>query len=83
MIANVKPNQTLKWTVAHERKTLNQSVVCISQFYLAVLKTIRINATHYVMMITPDKKTARNSIKSFVPLSNTFFYRFHEKFTRL
>ena len=47
-------------------KKLNISVVFMSQSYFAVPKTIRLNATYDFIMKYVTKKTATNSIKSFV-----------------
>ena len=52
-------------------RNLNISLVFISQSYFKVPKTIRLNATHYVIMKIPNqKRTSTNSIKS---LSNVGF----------
>ena len=43
----------LKW------KKLNISLAFISQYYLKILKTIRLKATHYFIMKIPNKRELR------------------------
>ena len=55
MLSNKKLNPTVTVLFIRDRK-LNISLVLITQFYFAVLKTIRLNSTHYFVMKIPNKK---------------------------
>ena len=58
MIADMKANKKLNHVVTElflKRRKLNISLVFISQSYFKVLKTIRLNATHFIMKI-PSKR---------------------------
>ena len=59
MITDMESNKTLSPIVIElflEGRRLNISLVFISQSYFKVLKTIRLNATHYFIMKIPNKK---------------------------
>ena len=59
MIADMEVNKKLKPIVAEffmKRRKLNISVAFISQSYFAVPQTIRLNVTHYFIMMIPNKK---------------------------
>ena len=47
-------------------KELNISLVFIFLLYLKVPKTVRLNAAHYFIMKTPNKRQLQQSVKSFV-----------------
>ena len=65
MTADMESNKKLSTTVTklflRERK-LNISFVCISKFYFKMLKTARLNATHYFTIKICNKSTSRNTI---------------------
>ena len=68
MIADMESNKTLNPIVTElflRGRKLNISLVSISQPYLKVPKTIRLNSTHFIMT-NPNKRTSSNSVKSFV-----------------
>ena len=58
MIANINSNTklTLIVTELFLKRKLNISLVFISQSYFKVLKTIRLNAPHYLIMKIPNKR---------------------------
>ena len=59
MITDMESNKTLSPIVIElflGGRRLNISLVFISQSYFKVLKTIRLNATHYFIMKIPNKK---------------------------
>ena len=59
MIADMEFNKELSSKVTEltlRGRKPNISLVFISQSYFEVLKTIRLNATHYFVMKTPNKR---------------------------
>ena len=59
MIADMNANKKLNPVVTElffRGRKLNISFVFISQYYLKVPKTIRLNATHYFIMEIPNKR---------------------------
>ena len=69
IIAGMKANKKLSPRVTEfslrERK-LNILLVFISQYYLKVSKSMRLNSRHYFIIEIPKKRALTNSIKSFV-----------------
>ena len=59
MITDIESNKKFSPTVIElflRGRKLNISLVFISQSYFKVSKTIRLNATHYLIMKIPNKK---------------------------
>ena len=59
MIADMESNKKLSPKVTElfmRGRKLNISLVFISQYYLKVPETIRLNATHYFIMKIPNKR---------------------------
>ena len=69
IIAGMKANKKLSPRVTEfflrERK-LNILLVFISQYYLKVSKSMRLNSRHYFIIEIPKKRALTNSTKSFV-----------------
>ena len=67
MIVDMEANKKLSPIVTElflrERK-LNFSLVFISQCYFKVPKTIRLNATHYFIMKTPNKREPQQIVSN-------------------
>ena len=63
MIADAEDNKDMSLIVFLRERKLNISIVFISQSYFKVLKTMRLNATHYFIMKIPNKIEIRQ-IKS-------------------
>ena len=58
MIADIESNKKLRPIITElflRGRKVNISLVFISQSYLKVPKTIRLNATHYFIMKIPNK----------------------------
>ena len=55
MIADAEDNKDMSLLVFLRERKLNISIVFISQSYFKVLKTMRLNATHYFIMKIPNK----------------------------
>ena len=71
MIADVEANKKISPIVTElflKGRKLSIPLAFISQSYFKVPKTIRLNATHYLIMTIPDlqNRTSTNSNKSFV-----------------
>ena len=87
MIADMKANKKLNHVVTElflRRRKLNISLVFISQSYFKVLKTIRLNATHFIMKI-PSKRQLQQialnhssdiAFKNLMKLYKYFFFFF-------
>ena len=62
MIADMEANETLSPIVIElfwRGRKLNISLVFISQSYFKVPKTIRLNATHFVMKISKKRELSK------------------------
>ena len=69
MIADMQANKKLSPIVIElflRGRKLKNSLVFKSQSYFKVLKTIRMNTTHYFIMKIPNKRFPTNNIESLV-----------------
>ena len=69
VIVKMESNKTLSPNFTElllRGKELNISFVFISQLYLKVPKTVRLNAAHYFIMRIPNKRQLQQSVKLFV-----------------
>ena len=62
MLNNKKLNPIATELIIRGRK-LNNSLVFITQFYFAVLKSIRLNSTNYSIMKIPNKRELQQILK--------------------
>ena len=80
MIADMESNKKVSPIVTElflGGRRLNISLVSISQFYFKVLKTIRINITHYFIMKIPSKRELQQIASNHSPdidLRTTFIF---------
>ena len=67
MIADMKANKKLSPTVIEfflRARKLNISIVFLSQSYFKVPRTLRLNATYYFIIKTPDKREPQQIVSS-------------------
>ena len=81
MLSNKKLNRKVTELFIRGRK-LNISLVFITQSYFSVPKDIRLNSTHYFIMIIPNKRELKQIVSHYSSeIQFQDFMNLHKKFT--
>ena len=75
-LSPIVPELFLRW------RKLSIYFVFILQSYLEVPKTVRLNATHYVIMKIPNKRTSTNSFLYYSEIDFEDFTKLYKDYTK-